>query len=286
MRTVLIISFCMLATAFTSWACTVQTEDDSVPGNGHGWGGLYYYYTPYTGSLVDGKHEDFAGADDSIASHALVAEGVIGFCKDFYAKVDLPYSYTQSKLSAVPEGQTGMMTEEETTNGIGDAVVMFKWNYLNPEEGPRAGVLLGAYLPTGDEDEGLGLGLIAPKAMLVAGTPAGPGRLYAGVSYIMYPEKDAVDSGDVVGYSLTYDLYAGSGLTFPLEIIGNMQMKSKTDGQEVAESGSHILSVSPCITYTPIKWATVCAGVIVPVLKQGYAADFSFQPHLTFFYNF
>jgi hypothetical protein len=163
---------------------------------------------------------------------------------------------------------------------------MFKWDYLNPEEGPRAGVLLGVYLPTGDEDKGLGLGLVAPKAMLVAGTPAGPGRLYVDLGYTMYPEKDAVDAGDVVGYALTYDLYAGSGVTFPLEIIGNMQMKSKADGQEVAASGSHILSVSPCVTYTPIKWATVCAGVIVPVLKQGYATDYSFQPHLTFFYNF
>jgi hypothetical protein len=282
MKLILIISLCLLATAFTSWACTVQTEDDSVPGDGHGWGGLYYYYTQYTGYLVDGKHEDFIGLDDSIVNHYVVAEGVVGFLKDFYAKVDLPYSYTQSKLWDMLD----MTTIEETVKGVGDVLVAAKWDFLNPEEGPRAGVLLGAYLPTGDEDEGLGLGLVAPKVMLVAGTPAGPGRLYAGLGYTMYPEKDAVDSGDVVGYTLTYDLYAGSGITFPMEIIGSMQMKSKADGQEVAESGSHILSVSPCVTYTPIKWATVCAGVIVPVLKQGYTMDYSYQPHLTFFYNF
>jgi hypothetical protein len=272
--------------AATVWACTVQTEDDSVPGDGHGWGGLYYYYTPFTGYLVEGKHEDFAQSDDSIVNHYLVAEGVVGFLKDFYAKVDLPYSYTQSKLSAVPEGQTGMVTEEETTNGIGDAQVTFKWDFLNAEEGSRAGILAGVQLPTGDEAKELGSGLYSPKIHVVAGTPAGPGRLYAGLGYTLNPEKDSFDAGDVVNYTLTYDCQLGSGVTIPLEVIGNLQMKDKSDGQEVAESGSHVLVVSPGVTYTPVMWATLCVGVIVPVLKQGYTADYDFQPNFTFFYNF
>ena len=54
---------CLLALSITpiSHACTVLTEDDSVPGNLKGWAGLYYTYTGYTGSISDGEHVDFPG---------------------------------------------------------------------------------------------------------------------------------------------------------------------------------------------------------------------------------
>jgi len=276
----------LLMAATVIWACTVQTEDDSVPGNGKGWGGLYYYYTPYTGYLVDGKHEDFVGTDDSIISHSLVAEGVVGFCKDFYAKVDVPYSYTTSTLSVVAEGQPALTTLSESVSGIGDAQLMVKWDFINSEGGPRVGVLMGALVPTGDEEQGLGYGVTAPKVQLVAGTPLWQGRLYAGASYLLIPEFEAFDTGDIVGYSLAYDWSLGKGFSIPLEVFGTLQEKNKVAGQTELASGSQMLVASPCVTYTPIAWATVCAGVIVPVLKQGYTTDYNYQPHLTFFYNF
>ncbi len=41
-------------------ACTVQTEDDSVPGNGKGWLGAYYVFTRMTGTIEDGVAVPFA----------------------------------------------------------------------------------------------------------------------------------------------------------------------------------------------------------------------------------
>jgi hypothetical protein len=274
--------------AATAWACTVQTEDDSVPGDGHGWGGLYYSYTPFTGYLVNGKHEDFTGTDDSIISHSLVAEGVVGFCKDFYAKVDIPYSSTTSKLTETIYGlQAETITTENTVSGLGDAAVAFKWIFLNPDEGPRAGVLVGASLPTGDEDKGLGSGVASPNLMLVGGIPAGwENRLYGSVNSVYTPQSDAGAAGLAINYTLSYDFCVGSGVTFPLEVLGSYELESSSGGFAMDLFRSHFLSVSPAVTYTPIAWATICAGVIVPVLKQGYADDYDYSPHLTFFYNF
>lgn len=270
------------------WACTVQTEDDSVPGSGHGWGGLYYYYTPYTGRLVDGEHKDFQKSDDYINSHSFVLEGVIGFCDDFYAKADLPYSVTDSRITTPGTGQqSGRMAARETVRGLGDASIGVKWLFLNQKEGARAGILAGAKFPTGDEDEGLGSGLYAPNLMLVGGIAAGGNnRLYGSVNYVYFPKKDSVDAGDLVNYTLAYDICVGSGVTFPLEILGSYELKTIADGQTQNDSGSHFLSVSPCVTWTFVNWATICAGVFVPVLKQGYADDYSYSLHLTFFYNF
>jgi hypothetical protein len=270
--------------AGAAWACTVQTEDDSVPGDGHGWGGLYYYYTPFSGYLVDSKHEDFAGSDDAITEHDLVLEGVIGFLTNFYGKVDLPYTSITTKMTGAG---TGAGATDETTSGLGDASIAVKYLFLNPEEGARAGVLVGASLPTGDEDNGLGSGMVIPNIMLVGGIPAGgENRLYGTVSYEYVPEKDSVDAGDSIGYTMAYDFCLGSGFTIPLEVLGNYEMESKVDGTTDDESGSHIITVSPSVTWTFAQWATVCAGVYVPVLKQGYADDYDFSPHLTFFYNF
>jgi hypothetical protein len=54
-------------------ACTVQTEDDSVPGNAHGWGGFYFVHMRYAGYVEDGRAGPFVSGF-SLVDHGVTAE--------------------------------------------------------------------------------------------------------------------------------------------------------------------------------------------------------------------
>jgi len=261
-------------------ACTVQTEDDSVPGSGHGWGGLYYVYTPYAGYVEDGHAEPFVPGF-SLVDHSFTLEGTVGLGADFYVKADVPYAVDVTAETEYPDDY------RDVTRGLGDVSAAAKWAFVNGD-GPRAAALAGASFPTGDEEEELGAGVVAPKVMLVAGAAVPRGRLYGGVSYSYVPKKGDDDAGDAVGYHATYDvrLSAGGAVTAPVEVIGTVATRDKTDGEEVADSGSHVLAVSPGVTVTFAGAWTVCGGVIVPVLESGWGYDYDYAPHVTVFYGF
>lgn len=258
-------------------ACTVQTEDDSVPGNGHGWAGLYYILTPLTGMVEDGISVPFVAGTEMV-NHGFTLEGTVGFCNDFYIKADVPYSldYYESEIEDV----------QDMSSGLGDIAVAGKWAFLNSDQGPRAAVLLGASMPSGDEDDGYGSGVVIPKVTAVAGLPLGPGRFCAGVGYAYIPAKDDVDAGDILSYHAVYDWKLGAGVTIPLEIIGYVSVQDSIDGRKSETSGSHFLTISPGITYTIRERVTICGGVMVPVFKDGWGYDYDYQPHATLFLNF
>lgn len=280
-RFLLIASLLAISIASFSHACTVITEDDSVPGDLKGWAGLYYTYTGYTGSIADGEHVDFPGNDDYVISHGLTLEGTLGFARDFYAKLDVPYGISSYKTSV--EG----ITSEDSENALGDTTLTFKWNFLNPEEGTRSGVLLGANLPTSKEKMDADDTSISPKIGYVIGTDLGPGRIYANAGYTLNPTFESLDVGDNVNYSLAYNWNINPELAIPLELVGSYILQDKTEDTTIDESGSHVLAASVAATYSFANGMfTLCGGALVPVLKQGYTDDYSVVPHLTLFYNF
>jgi hypothetical protein len=262
-------------------ACTVQTEDDSVPGSGHGWGGLYYVYTPYAGYVEDGHAEPFVPGF-SLVDHSFTLEGVVGLGADFYVKADVPYAIDVTAETEYPDDY------RDVARGLGDVSAAAKWAFVNSKDGPRAAALAGASFPTGNEEEGFGAGVVVPKVMFVGGAAVPRGRLYGGVSYAYVPSTDGDDAGDRLGYHATYDLRlsAGGAVTAPLEVIGAVTARDKTAGETVEHSGSHVLAVSPGVTVTFAQTWTVCGGVIVPVLESGWGYDYDYAPHVTVFYGF
>ncbi len=181
---------------------------------------------------------------------------------------------------------------ELITSGVGDALVMFKYTWLQRDrlnQTTRAVIVAGVKVPTGstDERDASGQRLALPLQLgsgswdlpvTVAGT-ATRGRFgWTGdLSYRVNTEANDFEAGDVFGYDLAlgyrmwparYETFREKVVNGYLELNGQVAKHGRQDGVEIGDSGGHELFLSPGLQWVPLTNLLVEASAQVPVYQN------------------
>jgi hypothetical protein len=113
--------------------------------------------------------------------------------------------------------------EGDSESGVGDAEIMFKWQFMKEENGmPGLAVRGVAKLTSGDEEKGLGSGEMDYSLILLGSYKLEPVNLYATLGYTWVGEPPGVDLDNVVSLSLAVEY----PLNEKLDLVGRLAGES------------------------------------------------------------
>jgi len=192
------------------------------------------------------------------------------------------------------------------TSGFGDPVADTKWIfYRNDRRGAttRVGILAGVKAPVGDTDARLSSGEVASRPLqlgtgswdfpftLVATNSQGRWGMVGNLGWRLNTRSDGFDAGDVFTYDLvlgyrllpkTYGDLRDQTLVGYVELNGEVSGQDRVDGTRNADSGGHVLFLSPDLQWIPAPWLLFEASLQVPVVQEldGSQLDHDVRFHL------
>lgn len=176
--------------------------------------------------------------------------------------------------------------------GFGDLSLIAKYGLLQRDahnKTTRVAFKGGLKLPTGDyketDEEGnllprglqLGTGSVDYSAGLIFTHIVNRLGINADAIYQFNGESDGFAFGDALNYDIAlgyriypsiYETYPSPYATLYLEVNGQYNRKSRTGGQSVADSGGHILFLSPGVQYIPLGNLILEASLQIPVRQE------------------
>ncbi|MGH7556721.1 MAG: transporter [Gemmatimonadota bacterium] len=239
------------------------------------------------GLLVDGDEaEDPARRE--LDAFAIVGGAIpLTFTPLWTARVVVPFVHK----SLAFDGPIGERLEFDT-GGLGDVLVDTKWIFYSdnrPQASTRLGLQAGIKIPTGETDERLPGSEVAPRPLQV-GTGAwdvpvelvltdteGRWGFHGNVGWRFNFEDDGFEAGDVFKYDAAlglrflpwvYKSLRDQTLVAYLELNGEVAREDEIVGEENADSGGHLLFVSPDLQWIPTPWLLFEASVQIPVVQD------------------
>jgi Putative MetA-pathway of phenol degradation len=179
-----------------------------------------------------------------------------------------------------------------STTGVGDLLVDTKWVFFvrNRRGGTtRVGIEGGLIVPIGGTDARLPNGDLAPAGLqLGSGAWAFPvkalytrtqGRLglLANAGYRFNTEHDGFTAGDVFSYDAAvglrllpsrYKSMQDDTFVFYLEVNGTVARRDQVTAGSVADSGGHLLFLSPDLQWIPTPWLLFESSVQFPIVQD------------------
>lgn len=282
----------IIITAFSilllSEPCTANlnlTDDDTVPELWHGYGQFSYDYLKVTQAL-DKQIEGLPYLTRQFYEHTVTCRCAFGF------------TYNSVIYLVMPVAFGGLAGYAKLSNNfwMKDPAIGLQWNFVNPSNGIRAGILVESQLLAGETSDQYYTEHRKFKGELIVGTGIGPGRLVGnlGYSFIEYQIKKPYSflyvneyHRDQINYSLCYDLKASNECRFPIGLMGETATDKVIHYFYVEkDSGFTILSVDPTVEYKPVEALSLAIGCKIPFSKQGMVDDYDFMPHFITCYRF
>lgn len=238
------------------------------------------------GLLVDGDE-----AEDP-ARRELDAFAVVGgtipvtFTPLWTARVVVPFVHKSLEFDA-----DGGRLDFETT-GLGDLLVDTKWIFYSdnrPQASTRIGLQAGIKIPTGDTDDRLPGGDVAPRPLqvgtgswdvpleLVFTDTEGRWGVHGNVGWRFNAEDDGFEAGDVFKYDAAiglrflpwvYESLRDETLVAYMELNGELAREDEIGGEENPDSGGHLVFLSPDLQWIPTPWLLFEMSVQVPVVQD------------------
>lgn len=200
------------------------------------------------------------------------------------------FPFVDKKMSAVgPDGATTI----GAGTGIGDATFLVKWRFFRRDRGRgtlRLALEGGVKTPTGSDSLRDAGGVLLPPALqrgsgswdptadltLTWVPPTERGRwIFTGdVGATIATEANAFERGDgfaydaMVKYRIHPARYPGRDTFLLLEINGRWQGRARSMGLELANSGGHIVYLSPGIQFLLRGNLIFEGGVQIPILRE------------------
>lgn len=224
----------------------------------------------------------------SVDAFATVTGAILGgFTPLWTTRVIVPW--VRKRMSFTPP--EGGPVEFETS-GIGDPLLQTKWIFFSHNRlraSTRIGLQGRVKVPLGDTDARLPGGEIAPRPLqvgtgswdfpvkLVFTDMEGRWGFHGNVGWRFNTEDDGFEAGDVFGYDAAvgfrffpwvYESLADQSLVAYLELNGEVAREDRIEGTVNADSGGHVLFLSPDLQWIPTPWLLFESSVQIPVLQD------------------
>jgi len=196
--------------------------------------------------------------------------------------------YVRKSMAFTP---TGEARQQFSTAGVGDVIVDTKWIFLSHNRlggTTRFGIEGGVKIPLGGTDATLPDGTVAPrplqrgsgswdfpfKALLTM--VRGRLGLVANTGYRFNTVNDGFRAGSVFSYDVAaalrlapwvYRSLRDQTLVLYLELNGAVARRDEVTGITNANSGGHLLFLSPDLQWIPTPWLLFEASVQFPIVQ-------------------
>lgn len=239
------------------------------------------------GLLVDGDEADDPARRELDALVVVGGAIPVTFTPLWTVRIVVPFVHK----SLAFDGPAGQRLEFETS-GLGDVLVDTKWILYSdnrPQASTRIGFQGGLEIPTGDTDDRLPGGEVAPRPLQV-GTGSwdvpvelvftdieGRWGFHGNVGWRFHTEDDGFEAGDVFEYDAAiglrfvpwvYESLRDQTLVAYLELNGEVAREDEIGGEENPDSGGHVLFLSPDLQWIPTPWLLLEASVQVPLVQD------------------
>jgi hypothetical protein len=169
-------------------------------------------------------------------------------------------------------GDTETFHRSDDATGIGDLVLRGKYNFYRREKTVSLAAILDLRLPTGNDDDLLGLGTPRVLPFLVAS--GGP---WYGVSPHVNVGFDLGDSSTVDNafvYRLGFDWTPVNWFTFAFDVLGRYIIDNSRVEPDGTPAGSNLIDASIGFKANVWKNLLLLANVLLPMNSTGLRADF------------
>lgn len=186
----------------------------------------------------------------------------------------------------------GGVRGDYTTSGIGDVLVDTKWVFFSHNQlrgTTRLGIQGGMKIPVGGTGATMPDGTVAPRPLQVgSGSWDFPFMvlftmtrdrfgLVANTGYRINTSDDGIDAGNVFSYDVAlgfrlapwvYKTLRDKSLIVYVELNGEVARRDEIAGTPNADSGGHVLFLSPDIQWIPTPWLLFEGSVQFPIVQD------------------
>ncbi|HBP90254.1 MAG TPA: transporter [Nitrospirales bacterium] len=161
-------------------------------------------------------------------------------------------------------GDPSQASSSGEKTGIGDILIRSKYNFLkNHEILPDLGVRGGISIPTGDEDNFMGVGEFKFEGLAVASkyysSPIGMIGPHVNTGIVLVDNKSGLN---LFTYVAGFDLAPIPTFAFSLDLLGRHELNDKDN------SGKDIIDLAPGMKFAPFPNTLVQAAVQLPLNKN------------------
>ena len=244
-----------------------------------------------------------SGAGEESLDVLLVGAGIIPFSISSLWTVRVRIPWLNKELQVPGPGTAEPAFE---TSGFGDPVVDTKWIFFRndrPGATTRIGIQAGVKAPLGKTDARLSGGEVAPRPLqvgsgswdfpvkLVATNSQGRWGVIGNLGWRFNTGADGFEAGDVFSYDValgfrllpeTYGNLRDQTLVGYLELNGQVSRKDRVDRRRNADSGGHVLFLSPDLQWIPTPWLLFETSLQMPLVQKlnGSQLDHDVRFHL------
>lgn len=237
-------------------------------------------------SLYDGSDEKDGKYNGKYKRTQTVVKATVryGFTENFDARLVVPY-FDKSLYRYSAVGKPKEADHEDGNSGVGDIVLMGRYNLLSQKRGAPIFLSIGAgvKIPTGDSSKKNGKPFNKTYEYMGPGFQLGTGswdpKIELGITkmfkrsrldfHMMYTWGLEGDHGLRMGNKFKYDLgytYAVNRLfDVELELNGVLAEKNENDGKTVENTGGHTVYITPGVHVKIQKGlhASLCVPIVV-----------------------
>jgi hypothetical protein len=175
-----------------------------------------------------------------------------GLADDVELDLSVPYVFAEQEvdpsLSRIATNPPQRF-ERRDHSGLGDVNGALRWAALH-EEGmiPETTVSLTVKSDTGDIERNLGTGFWTLGAGVSLVKTIDPVVFFGSLGYTAVLEKNAIDPGDQIPYSLGMGFSLNDRVSFSTSLAGTALLRTEVNGREIPGSGADLHSLNFAVT--------------------------------------